>query len=260
MDRLPLEGKVALVTGAATGIGRATAMGLARAGVQVWVNHLGQHEAAEQLCAEIESHGGQVRHVEADVGSAAAVAGMFEQILADGPLDLLVNNAGIILEKPFLDTTEQDWAQVLGVDLHGVYHCCQHALRHMQPRSCGAIVNVASDLGFLGRSDSAAYCPAKAAVIGLTKSVAVDYIKQGIRCNAICPGTVESPSWHDRVKALGEELGSYDTALEQFVSRQPMGRVATAREIASLVTYLASDESGFTTGHPHVIDGGWSGQ
>jgi 2-keto-3-deoxy-L-fuconate dehydrogenase len=97
-------------------------------------------------------------------------------------------------------------------------------------------------------------------VIGLTKSVALDFISKGIRCNCICPGTVESPSWHDRVKALGEQMGSYEKALEAFVSRQPMGRVATAQEIAALVVYLASDESAFTTGHPHIIDGGWSGQ
>ena len=104
------------------------------------------------------------------------------------------------------------------------------------------------------------YGTTKAAVVGMTKSVAVDYIEQGIRCNCICPGTVESPSWHDRVTALGKELGSYDEAMKKFVSRQPMGRVASADEIAALVVYLGSDESGFTTGHTHVIDGGWSGQ
>ena len=96
-------------------------------------------------------------------------------------------------------------------------------------------------------------------MIGLTKSVAVDYITRGIRCNCICPGTVESPSWHDRVDALAEKLGSKEEALKQFVSRQPMGRVATAEEIAALVVYLSSDESAFTTGQPHVIDGRWSG-
>ena len=103
------------------------------------------------------------------------------------------------------------------------------------------------------------YGTSKAAVIGLTKSIAKDFVTQGIRCNAICPGTVESPSWHDRVTALGKELGSYEAALEQFVLRQPMGRVASAVEIANLVVYLASDESSFTTGQTHIIDGGWAG-
>ena len=111
----------------------------------------------------------------------------------------------------------------------------------------------------IGAPNRFVYGTTKAAVIGLTKSVAVEYIAKGIRCNCICPGTVESPSWHDRVTALGKEMGSYEAALEVFVSRQPMGRVATAEEIAALVLYLCSDESAFTTGQPHVIDGGWSG-
>ena len=111
----------------------------------------------------------------------------------------------------------------------------------------------------IGAPNRFVYGTTKAAVIGMTKSVAIEYITQGIRCNCICPGTVESPSWHERVKELGEKMGSYDKAMEAFVSRQPMGRVATAEEIAALVVYLASDESAFTTGQPHVIDGGWSG-
>tara|TARA_R110002049_G_scaffold99243_6_gene241940 strand:+ start:76 stop:438 length:363 start_codon:yes stop_codon:yes gene_type:complete len=112
----------------------------------------------------------------------------------------------------------------------------------------------------IGAPNRFIYGTTKAAVIGLTKSVAVDYVAKGIRCNCICPGTVESPSWHDRVDALGKQLGNREQALQQFVARQPMGRVATAEEIAALVVYLASDESAFTTGHPHIIDGGWSGQ
>jgi len=130
----------------------------------------------------------------------------------------------------------------------------------MLERGGGSIVNMSSACSsIIGAPNRFIYGTTKAAVIGMTKSIAVDYITKGIRCNCICPGTVESPSWHDRVKALGDELGSYDDALTQFVSRQPMGRVATAEEIAALVVYLASDESAFTTGQPHVIDGGWSG-
>ncbi len=251
MDRQPLEGKVALVTGAATGIGRAAAVGLASAGARVWINHLGQHEQAEQLCAEIKSRGGQVRHVEADVGSAAAVAGMFEQILADGPLDLLVNNAGIILEKPFLDTTEQDWAQVLGVDLHGVYRCCQHALRHMQPRGCGAIINVASDLGFLGRSDYAAYCTAKAAVIGLTRSLAREFSASGIRVNAVAPGPIAtamvSPAHMSR-EWMAKELDI------------PMARLGTPDEVAAAIVFLLSPQASYFTGQTLGPNGGsWMG-
>ena len=133
------------------------------------------------------------------------------------------------------------------------------ALPGMLERGTGSIINMSSAAGsVIGAPNRFIYGTSKAAVVGLTKSVATDFVDKGVRCNCICPGTVESPSWHDRVTALGEELGSRDAALAQFVARQPMGRVATAEEIAALVVYLASDESAFTTGHPHVIDGGWS--
>ncbi|MCQ4320615.1 SDR family NAD(P)-dependent oxidoreductase [Stutzerimonas stutzeri] len=251
MNRQPLEGKVALVTGAATGIGRATVLGLAQVGASVWINHLGQLEAAEQLCGEIESRGGNARHVEADVGSAAAVAGMFEEIFADGTLDLLVNNAGVILEKPFLDTTEQDWAQVLGVDLHGVYRCCQHALRHMQPRGCGAIVNVASDLGFLGRSDYAAYCTTKAGVIGLTRSLAREFAASGIRINAVAPGPIAT------AMVSAENMSAKWMAKELDI---PMARLGTPDEVASAIVFLLSPQSSYFTGQILGPNGGsWMG-
>jgi 2-keto-3-deoxy-L-fuconate dehydrogenase len=135
------------------------------------------------------------------------------------------------------------------------------ALPGMLTRGSGSIINMSSACSsIIGAPNRFIYGTTKAAVIGLTKSVAVDYVSKGIRCNSICPGTVESPSWHDRVDALGQQLGSKDAALKQFVERQPMGRVASAEEIAALVVYLASDESAFTTGHAHIIDGGWSGQ
>jgi 2-keto-3-deoxy-L-fuconate dehydrogenase len=142
-----------------------------------------------------------------------------------------------------------------------MFRTIQAVLPGMIERGGGSIVNMSSACSsIIGAPNRFIYGTTKAAVIGLTKSVAVDFIDKGIRCNAICPGTVESPSWLERVDVLGEELGSRDAALQQFVARQPMGRVATAEEIAALVVYLASDESAFTTGHPHIIDGGWSGQ
>ncbi|MCJ8299451.1 MAG: SDR family oxidoreductase, partial [Pseudomonadales bacterium] len=128
-------------------------------------------------------------------------------------------------------------------------------------RGGGSIINMSSACSsVIGAPNRFVYGTTKAAVIGLTKSVAVDFMTQGIRCNCICPGTVESPSLETRIKALGEEMGSYEAARDAFIARQPMGRMASAAEIASLVVYLASDESAFTTGHAHIIDGGWSGQ
>ena len=141
-----------------------------------------------------------------------------------------------------------------------MFKTTKSVLPHMLANGGGSIINMSSAVSsVIAAPNRFAYGASKAAVIGLTKSIAKDFVTQGIRCNAICPGTVESPSWHDRVTALGEELGSYETALKQFESRQPMGRVASADEIANLVVYLASDESSFTTGQAHIIDGGWAG-
>jgi 2-keto-3-deoxy-L-fuconate dehydrogenase len=160
-----------------------------------------------------------------------------------------------------LDATDDEWDFAFDLNVRSMLRTVRAALPGMIERGGGSIINMSSAAGsIIGAPNRFIYGTTKAAVVGMTKSIAVDYIKQGIRCNCICPGTVESPSWHDRVTALGEELGSYDEAMKQFVSRQPMGRVASADEIAALVLYLASDESGFTTGHTHIIDGGWSGQ
>ncbi|WP_417792382.1 SDR family NAD(P)-dependent oxidoreductase [Stutzerimonas xanthomarina] len=251
MDRQLLKGKVALVTGAATGIGRATALALTDAGAHVWVNHLAQAELARQLCQTVEAMGGRAQCIEADVGSPAAVAAMFEQIVAEGPLDLLVNNAGIILEKPFLDTTEQDWAQVLDVDLHGVYRCAQHAIKHMQPRGGGAIVNVASDLGFLGRSDYSAYCTAKAGVIGLTRSLAREFAARGIRVNAVAPGPIAT------AMVSPENMSAEWMAKELDI---PMARLGTPEEVAAAIVFLLSPQASYFTGQILGPNGGsWMG-
>jgi 2-keto-3-deoxy-L-fuconate dehydrogenase len=174
---------------------------------------------------------------------------------------VLFNCAGFVHHGAILETTDDDFDFAIDLNVRSMIRTIRAALPGMLERGAGSIINMSSAAGsIIGAPNRFIYGTTKAAVVGLTKSVAVDYITKGIRCNCICPGTVESPSWHDRVTALGEQLGSYDRAMEQFVARQPMGRVATAAEIAALVVYLASDESGFTTGHAHIIDGGWSGQ
>ena len=174
--------------------------------------------------------------------------------------DVLFNCAGFVHHGKILDTTDDEWDFAFDLNVRSMFRTIRASLPGMLERGGGSIINMSSAASsVIGAPNRFVYGTTKAAVIGLTKSVAVDYIRDGIRCNCICPGTVESPSWHDRVKALCEEMGSYEKALEAFVARQPMGRVAKAEEIAALVVYLASDESGFTTGQPHIIDGGWSG-
>jgi 2-keto-3-deoxy-L-fuconate dehydrogenase len=174
--------------------------------------------------------------------------------------DVLFNCAGFVHHGDILTASDDEWDFAFDLNVRSMFRTVRAALPGMLERGGGSIVNMSSACSsIIGAPNRFIYGTTKAAVIGMTKSIAVDYITNGIRCNCICPGTVESPSWHDRVKALGDELGSYDDALTQFVSRQPMGRVATAEEIAALVVYLSSDESAFTTGQPHVIDGGWSG-
>jgi 2-keto-3-deoxy-L-fuconate dehydrogenase len=155
-----------------------------------------------------------------------------------------------------LQVTDQEWDFAFDLNVRSMLRTIRAALPGMIARGGGSIINMSSACSsVIGAPNRFVYGTTKAAVIGLTKSVASDYITQGIRCNAICPGTVDSPSLHERLTATGD----YEKAMKAFVARQPMGRLATAEEIAALVVYLASDESAFTTGQPHIIDGGWSG-
>jgi len=244
-----LDGKRALVTAAGQGIGRASAMAMAAEGAQVFATDVN----ADLL-------GDMPDGVEAFVLDALDDASVREGVARAAP-DVLFNCAGFVHHGTVLDATDKEWDFAFDLNVRSMLRTMRAALPGMVERGTGSIINMSSACSsVIGAPNRFIYGTTKAAVIGMTKSVALDFIKQGIRCNCICPGTVESPSWHDRVKALGEELGSYDEALTQFVSRQPMGRVATADEIAALVVYLASNDSGFTTGHPHIIDGGWSGQ
>ncbi|MEM9432811.1 MAG: SDR family oxidoreductase [Pseudomonadota bacterium] len=245
-----LDGKRALVTAAGQGIGRASALAMASEGATVLATdvNIGVLESlSEQAGIEI---------FELDAMEAQSIAAGVKKAAPD----VLFNCAGFVHHGTILDAKEDDWDFAFSLNVQSMFRTMKAAIPGMLERGGGSIINMSSACSsIIGAPNRFIYGTTKAAVIGMTKSVAVDYIGQGLRCNCICPGTVESPSWHDRVKALGEELGSYEAAMEQFVSRQPMGRVATAEEIAALVVYLASDESAFTTGQPHIIDGGWSG-
>ena len=249
MAKERLNGKRALVTAAAQGIGRASALAMAEEGAQVFATDVNADSLAELDHDNIQTFVLNVRDDDS-VRSGVALANP----------DILFNCAGFVHAGSILESTDEEWDFAFDLNVRSMYRTIRAALPGMLDRQSGSIINMSSALSsIIGAPNRFIYGTTKAAVIGMTKSVAVEYITQGIRCNCICPGTVESPSWHDRVKELGERLGSYEQAMQQFVSRQPMGRVATADEIAALVVYLASDESAFTTGQPHVIDGGWSG-
>ncbi|MEZ5664989.1 MAG: 3-oxoacyl-ACP reductase family protein [Burkholderiaceae bacterium] len=239
-----LSGRIALVTGAATGIGRATALRLAGAGAQVWINHFRQDGAADDLVHDIAVAGGQARAIDADVACPDEVRYMAEAV---GPVDILVNNAGVIQEKPFLETTDDDWDRVLSVDLRAVFLVCRAMLPGMVERGQGSVINMASDLGILGRSQYAPYCAAKAGVIGLSKSLAREFAAARLRVNAVAPGPVATA------------MVSMEHMSAEWMEKEldiPQHRLADPDEIAGTVLFLASDLSRFYTGQVLGPNGG----
>jgi 2-keto-3-deoxy-L-fuconate dehydrogenase len=240
-----LKGKRALVTAAGQGIGRASALAMAREGASVLATDVNA-AALESLAAE----GVETRLL--NVRDPASIA---EAVAAAGPVDVLFNCAGFVANGTILDCDEEQWAFSLDLNMTAMYRMCRAFLPGMLARGGGSIINMASVASsVIAAPNRFVYGATKAGVIGLTKSIAADFILRGIRCNAICPGTVESPSLEDRLRATGD----YEAARRAFVARQPIGRIGRAEEIAALVVYLASDESSYTTGVAHVIDGGWS--
>lgn len=243
---LDLRGRTALITGAASGIGRATALLFAQAGAHVVINHLGRTQEAQAVAEQITTSGGAALVVEADVSRAASVATLVDTVLAHGPIDILVNNAGIIQEKPFLETTEEDWDRMLDIDLKAVFLMCRAVLPGMVARGSGVVVNIASDLGILGRAGFAPYCTAKAGVIGLTRSLAREFAP-AIRVNAIAPGPV------DTAMVSLQSMSAETIELELAI---PQHRFAQPQEIAATALFLASDLSRFYCGQVLGPNGG----
>jgi 2-keto-3-deoxy-L-fuconate dehydrogenase len=244
-----LGGKTALVTAAAQGIGRASALAFAAEGARVVATDID----AEKLRELAPLGPGDIERRRLDVTDPEAIAALAREL---GALDVLFNCAGFVHHGTVLDCGEKDWEFTIDLNLRSMYRMIRAFLPAMLERGRGAsIINMASAVSSVkGAPNRFVYGTSKAGVIGLTKAVAIDFIKQGIRCNAICPGTVDTPSLAGRIAAQG---GGSEVR-QAFVARQPVGRLGTPEEIAALALYLASDESRFTTGAIHVIDGGWT--
>lgn len=237
-----LKNKKIVISAAAQGIGKATALMMAEYGADVIATDIN-----EDALSTLDN----VKKRVLDVTDAHAVTSFINDI---GAIDVLFNCAGIVHNGTILECSEKDWDFAFHLNVKAMYMMIKGFLPKMIDNGGGSIVNMSSVASSVkGVPNRFAYNASKSAIIGLTKSIAVDFVKDNIRCNAVCPGTVDTPSLHQRLR----DTGDYDKALKEFIARQPMGRLATADDIAKLVCYLASDDSSFVTGQAHVIDGGW---
>jgi 2-keto-3-deoxy-L-fuconate dehydrogenase len=242
-----LAGKTALITAAGQGIGRATALAFAEEGAIVWATDVNESLLAALGNDCIRTRRLDVREAE-DIASCAVDA---------GTINVLINCAGYVHHGSILDCSEKDWDFSFDLNVKSIYRTCRAFLPGMLKAGKGSIVNIASAVSSIKAVPNRfVYGSTKAAVIGLTKAIAADFIRNGIRCNAICPGTVQSPSLEQRIAGQGKS--EVEKVRAEFVARQPMGRLGRPEEIAALAVYLASDESSFTTGQTHLIDGGLS--
>jgi 2-keto-3-deoxy-L-fuconate dehydrogenase len=240
-----LAGKRAFVTAAGQGIGRASALAMAREGASVIATDINAETLADLTAAGIETRLLNVRDKDAVAAMAAEV----------GAVDVLFNCAGFVAAGTILDCSDEDWSFSVDLNMTAMFRMCRAFLPAMLDNGGGSIINMSSVASsVIAAPNRFVYGATKAGVIGITKAIAADFVTRGIRCNAICPGTVESPSLDARLRATGD----YEAARKAFIARQPIGRIAKAEEIAALVVYLASDESSYTTGVAHAIDGGWT--
>lgn len=248
-----LSGRIAIVTGAGSGIGRAIAHRFAGVGATVVAADLDLAGAEETATSFPE----RIVPLYVDVTEEASVQALVRATLERfGQIDILVNNAGIGTTKDIVETDLEEWERVFAVNVRGVFLCCKHALPSMLERRSGVVINIGSVAGLIGIPQRAAYCASKGAVVTLTKQIAVAYVKQGIRCNCICPGTADTP-WVERLVAQAPDPRGARRALE---ARQPMGRLVRPEEVAAAALYLASDDAAAVTGSILVVDGGWMAQ
>lgn len=249
-------GKLAVVTGGESGIGAATCIHLAMQGVNVVVAGINKEDGA-QVVAGIEKEDGYARFIETDVSTTESVEAMAADVKnANGIPDLIVNCAGIALVKPIHTTTDEELEKVLGVNVKGICRVVRAFVPEMGARGSGSIVNVASQLGFVAAPQFAIYSASKAAVINLTRAMALDYAPWGIRVNSVCPGAVETPLLLNQFKDTNGPQGT----LDDLVAMHPLGRLGKPAEIAKAISFLLSDDASFATGEALVVDGGYISQ
>lgn len=249
-----LEGRVAVITGAGSGIGRAMALLFAREGARILAADV-NGAAAQETATMITQNGGEARSMAVDVTQSSQVKTLIDTAVQEmGAINILCNNAGIGSTTDVVECEPEEWDRVMTVNVKGVYLGCKYAVPYMIDQGGGAIVNTASVAGMIGIAKRAVYCASKGAVIALTKQVAVEYVEQGVRVNCVCPGTVDSP-WVGRLLAQTDDPAQARSALE---ARQPMGRLGTPEEVAAAALYLVSDDAAFVTGSALVLDGGWT--
>ena len=249
---ISLDEKVAIVTGAASGIGFATAKRLAEAGAYVALLDINKTKG-EKAAKEIEKLGGDVKFYKCDVTSSSECRKTVEEIWMEfNRINILVNNAGVIIRKDIAELAEEEWDFVLEVNLKGVYLMSHYAIPYMIESGGGSIINIGSGWGLKGGPKAAAYCASKGGVVNLTRAMAIDYGKKGIRVNCICPGDVDTPLLHSEASQLGENLNKF---MKKAADR-PLGRVGRPEDIANAVLFLVSDLASWITGAILVVDGG----
>ena len=249
---MKLDRRVAVVTGAAAGIGESSARAFAREGARLVLVDL-EADRLAKLAGELEQSSTVVVEVSGDVSQASVCQSVVDRAMGQfGRLDILFNNAGIVLGGSLLDCTEEEWQRTMDVNLKSMFLMSRAVIPQMQRQGSGAIINMGSIAGPAGVANRGAYSVSKAGVVGLTKSLAIDFVQDGIRVNCICPGTVDTPSLRQRIASAPDP----QEARRAFVARQPMGRLGRPEEIAALALFLASDDSRYMTGQAIVMDGG----